>query len=121
LAYDKTGLPVISFVERNNRQIWIAYDPPLLTTPSTPAGDFNGDGFVDAGDLDDWTIGIAGGSVAGDADADGDSDGADFLAWQRTLGAGGASTAAVPEPATHTLFFVITAVVVGTSRRRESR
>ncbi len=45
LAYDRTGRPVISFVERSNRQIWVAYDPPLVTAPSAPvAGDFNGDG-----------------------------------------------------------------------------
>ena len=28
LAFDKAGLPVISFVDRTTRQIWLAYDPP---------------------------------------------------------------------------------------------
>ena len=109
LAYDKAGLPVISFVERGNRQIWIAYDPPLLAAPAAPiAGDFNGDGFADAGDLESWTSGMGEGSSAGDADADGDTDGADFLTWQRQLGSALASSpaaASVPEPTTLALLW----------------
>jgi hypothetical protein len=124
LAYDKAGLPVISFVERNNRQIWIAYDPPLLTAPTAPAaGDFNGDGFVDAGDLDDWTGSVGENNSAADADADGDTDGRDFLAWQRNLGAGSSSAtaAAVPEPTMFTSFLAAAAIVVGAARRQGSR
>jgi hypothetical protein len=121
LAYDNAGLPVISFVDRGNRQIWIAYDPPLLTAPSDPlAGDFNGDGFVDASDLNSWTIGIGAGSSTGDADDDGDSDGADFLVWQRTLGDVGATVAPVPETGSLTLFLLAATVAFSTSRRREA-
>src|SRR5690606_20871002 len=59
LAFDKAGLPVISFVDRTTRQIWIAYDPPSafgggLTDQPGAEGDFNGDGFVDGYDLDAW-------------------------------------------------------------------
>jgi hypothetical protein len=68
-----------------------------LTLPS-PA-DFNGDGDVDRDDLVQWRGDFA---QNGDSDADGDndSDGADFLIWQRELGAGAtvAAQAAVPEP-----------------------
>jgi hypothetical protein len=119
LAYDKTGLPVISFVERSNRQIWVAYDPPLITTPSGHAsGDFNDDGLVDGGDLNAWTAGMSDASSAGDADADGDSDGADFLTWQRQLGGAApvAGAAAVPEPQTLALF--VTAAAAMALRRR---
>lgn len=63
-------------------------------------GDFNGDGFVNSADLDEWQAdyGINGDS---DADGDGDSDGDDFLIWQRNYGAGSSgidALQAVPEP-----------------------
>jgi parallel beta-helix repeat protein len=60
-------------------------DPP----PPVNA-DFNGDGFVTAGDLAIWrqNFGTIGGPdpTPGDADHDRDVDGRDFLIWQRTLG-----------------------------------
>jgi hypothetical protein len=109
LAYDKSGLPVISFVERSNRQIWIAYDPPLIAHAT---GDFNGDGLVDAGDLNVWTLGMVDGNSAGDADADGDADGADFLAWQRQLGATSQSSATTAVPETTTVGLAIGALAM---------
>jgi len=52
--------------------------------------DFNGNGMVDAPDLDIWktgfgTVGTATQST-GDANGDTNVDGSDFLLWQRTLG-----------------------------------
>jgi hypothetical protein len=44
---------------------------------------------VDGSDLTVWKNAF-GVNANGDADGDGDSDGADFLAWQRTLGSSGA-------------------------------
>lgn len=64
------------------------------------AGDFNGDGIVNATDLSRWQqdLGNGGGS---DADGDGDTDAADFLVWQRNHGSSQMlSSLAVPEPAT---------------------
>jgi probable HAF family extracellular repeat protein len=63
--------------------------------------DFNGDGKIDAADLDQWLVnfGLNGDS---DADGDGDTDGADFLAWQLQLSAPAGeaqSSIAAPEPA----------------------
>jgi hypothetical protein len=59
------------------------------------AGDFDGNGVVDGGDLGAWRggFGMTAGATAqnGDADSDGDVDGGDFLAWQRRLGQGIAS------------------------------
>lgn len=60
--------------------------------PSAPiAGDFNNDGVVNAADLAVWKTNFANGSMTG----------ADFLLWQRNLGATSVATsaAAVPEPA----------------------
>ncbi|BBO36550.1 hypothetical protein [Lacipirellula parvula] len=98
LAFDRLGLPVISFVAEQSNEIWIAYDPPV-TAPI--AGDFNHDGFVDGDDLDIWKTAFAGATASADADGDGDSDGADFLAWQRNFAPSSGATAAnvaVPEP-----------------------
>jgi hypothetical protein len=90
---------------------------------STPiAGDFDGDGDVDGGDLVEWRgdFGVNGDS---DADGDGDSDGNDFLIWQRNL-TSGASTgvaAVVPEPAGAALAAAACTALVGAARRRGRR
>jgi hypothetical protein len=72
----------------------------------TVAGDFDGDGDVDAGDLVDWQSGYGTSSGAlpsdGDANADGDVDGFDYLRWQQNFtGASvGSALARVSTPAT---------------------
>ena len=85
-------------------------------------GDFNGDGFVDAADLDIWKAQFAqqGAGINADDDRDGVVVGSDFLAWQRNLGATPAvsAAAAVPEPAAGLLAFV---GVVGATLTRARR
>jgi hypothetical protein len=112
LAYDKSGLPVISFVDRGSRQIWIAYDPALTAAPPA-TGDFNGDGVVDARDLSAWNASFAEGSA----------DGADFLAWQRNAGAAPTpgETAAVPEPAAIFSALIAAVTLAGVSRTHSSK
>jgi hypothetical protein len=56
--------------------------------------DFNHSNTVTGADLATWKASFGGGNGA-DADGDGDSDGADFLAWQRDLGAGGTTFDAI--------------------------
>ena len=115
LAYDKAGLPVISFVDRNTRQIWLAYDPPSVfgggvTDQPGAEGDFNGDGLVDAYDLDAWRS--SEGTLSGD----------DFLAWQRNvvIAEPPAATAAVPEPLALSSGLVAAALLVGSTRSRRT-
>jgi hypothetical protein len=48
-------------------------------------GDFNGDGAVDAADLELWRGDFGTVAASADGDRDGDVDGADFLIWQRHL------------------------------------
>ncbi len=81
--------------------------------------DFNGDGTVNAADLTVWRSAF-GTNANGDADNDGDSDGNDFLIWQRSLGATGASgsVAAVPEPSSLALAILVGGVLAGKRRRR---
>lgn len=73
--------------------------------PTPLAGDFDGNGAVDAADLDRWRAGygLAAGAelIDGDADGDSDVDGNDFLIWQQGLSAesGTPSATAAPEPA----------------------
>ena len=85
-----------------------------VVTPSLD-GDFNGDGFVDAADLNDPVLGW---KARFGADLDGD----DFLTWQRNLGAGTppatAAAAAVPEPTTALLALMGIVGAVRISRRR---
>lgn len=81
-------------------------------------GDFNGDRLVNKDDLIFWKH-SQNRHAGGDADGDGDTDGADFLAWQRNVGASGAAMPAgapVPEPASIALAIAAAALIA--SQRR---
>jgi hypothetical protein len=114
LTFDKAGLPVVSFVDRTTRQIWVAYDPPTafgggVTDQPGAEGDFNGDGFVDAYDLDAWSTGFGEGTLGGN----------DFLAWQRNANTAepSAATAAVPEPLALSSACVAATLLFGSIRK----
>jgi hypothetical protein len=82
------------------------------------AGDFERDGDVDAADLPLWTAGFET-DADGDADGDGDSDGADFLVWQRQVGApppAAAAATSVPEPSAAPLALAAIALHAGGRR-----
>jgi len=118
LAFDRAGLPVISFVDRTMHQIWIAYDPPSafgggVTDQPGAEGDFNGDGFVDGYDVDAWGVGFGEGTL----------DGNDFLAWQRNanIAEPPAATAAVPEPLTLSSGLVAATLLFGSTRKSRRR
>jgi hypothetical protein len=96
------------------------------------AGDFNQDGVVEAADLGQWSADFAIGGQ-GDANADGDTDGADFLAWQRSLGGqsapglfspsavllyNGPGAEVVPEPSAALLTAALLAMPAAPARRR---
>ena len=104
--------------------------------PSTLIHDVQGDGGsspivgsiveiegVVVGDYQSTSTGLSGFFIQeedADADGDGDSDGADFLTWQRQLGAGGPVAAAgIPEPATVELaLFAITGPLTYRCRKK---
>ncbi|WP_146449425.1 hypothetical protein [Bythopirellula polymerisocia] len=72
------------------------------------SADFEGDGDVDALDLDLWQTAYGIRSVA-DADVDADTDGADFLQWQRQFGSNFSTSSTlkvVPEPISRSLCFL---------------
>jgi hypothetical protein len=73
-----------------------------------PSGDFNGDGMVDASDYDEWRNAFGSTSQLGaDGNGDGVVDAADYVVWRKNLGssaAGSGTSAAIPEPASLTLF-----------------
>jgi hypothetical protein len=83
------------------------------------AGDFTGDGIVNAADLTVWR-GAYGVNANGDADGDNDTDGRDFLLWQKTYGSGAlAALETVPEPTSLVLALVAgIAVASATFRHR---
>jgi uncharacterized protein YkwD len=84
------------------------------------AGDFNGDGLVNAADLAIWTsnFGVAEGA---DADGDGDTDGDDFLVWQRQIGVDASLNSlqgVIPEPPSVNLTTLAVALMPTVRRRR---
>jgi len=99
-----------------------------ISLASTPLdGDYNRDGSIDGGDLQEWQRLFGGNSRNGsqaesyltaDGNYDGVVSGADFLIWQRTLRATMESTS-IPEPATP-LLAALGLLVVGSQRRRPS-
>jgi hypothetical protein len=94
-----------------------------IVDPFVPAvaGDYNGNGIVDAADYTIWrdTLGqsVAAGSAA-DGDGSGTIDDGDYTIWKNrfglTSGGGSASSRAVPEPNSAVLLLI--GLVIATSR-----
>ena len=84
--------------EFDNGALWI--DSVGLFNESTIAGDYNGDGVVDAADIAVWREAVARGDTALPNDATpGMIDESDYFVWVENFGAVAASAAeAVPEP-----------------------
>jgi hypothetical protein len=85
------------------------------------AGDFNQDDVADAKDLIlfNMSYGRSGFRLAADGNEDGLVDGADFLAWQQTLGEKSnlGPSSVVPEPNAEALILGVIGVLSVISRR----
>ncbi len=77
---------VLQFLQSGDQFGAVHVDSVAFGVVDDPA-DFNHDGKVDGTDLTIWSTSY-GINADADADGDGDSDGRDFLAWQRSFGAG---------------------------------
>ncbi|WP_428307787.1 PEP-CTERM sorting domain-containing protein [Lacipirellula sp.] len=99
----------------DSEQTMTISDFHVAVVAPTLDGDFNGDGYVDAKDLNDPTLGWK-------ARFGVDLNGNDFLTWQRNFGAGTppavAAVAAVPEPSTALLALMGIVGAVRISRQR---
>jgi hypothetical protein len=102
-----------------NELLWFSFS---IDPGAALAGDFNGDGIVDAADYTVWrdTQGATGAGLAADANGDNVVNAADYAIWRSNFGQTQASLAAagaVPEPASLMLAGVL-AVALGTLARR---
>ncbi|HYO24042.1 MAG TPA: retropepsin-like aspartic protease [Lacipirellulaceae bacterium] len=97
--FDATELPALAA----DRMWFVGYGADSLLLKVTHPGDFDGNGSVNGADLAVWKTGYGAKYT-----------GADFVLWQRHLGAG-ASATAVPEPA---LAVLLCAAAAGLKRRR---
>jgi fibronectin-binding autotransporter adhesin len=106
-------------------------DVLLVGTPAGVAGDYNGNGVVDAADYVVWrkNLGLTGGATAsqGDGDADGNVTPLDYDFWRARFGnASGSGSSlkpsAVPEPGTVLLLaFVLPTLASSAARRQHGR
>jgi hypothetical protein len=80
------------------------------------SADSDADGEVDADDLAAWSASF-GVDRVGDADSSGVSDGADFLLWQRQMGAAVPGGVSVAEPAADAMMLLAAAAGCGLMRR----
>jgi hypothetical protein len=96
-SYD---LPAVNFQDTRFAWAFISFDEPI--SPFVLAGDYNGDGSVDADDLSVWRgqFGKTGQAMTADGNRDGIVDAADYVLWRKSTGASGAGFGAnaVPEP-----------------------
>jgi hypothetical protein len=84
----------------------------VFVAPQVVAGDFNHDGLVNSLDLDAWRASFGAGGMSG----------ADFLTWQRALGAAATvAVSSVPEPGAMALLAFGVAIVGVARRRLDSR
>jgi hypothetical protein len=89
------------------------------TTPTPADADFDNDGDVDGADFLTWQRGLGAGSAAtGDANGDGQVNGLDLTEWRNNFGAAAVTAGSVPEPGSLALLGVGVAVVLWTGRRR---
>jgi dockerin type I repeat protein/PEP-CTERM motif-containing protein len=91
-----------------------------------PAGDYNGDGVVDALDYTMWRDSIGSTTnLAADGDGNGVVDGSDYTIWKNHFGettgtgSGGLGSGQVPEPST--LGMMLVALAFGGLRQRWRR
>ena len=89
------------------------------------AGDYNGDGTVDAADYTVWrnTLGQVGSGLAADGNNNGRIDTGDFTVWKTNYGivaGGGSGVFAVPEP-TSTVLLIGFVVLVAMARHPKRR
>jgi hypothetical protein len=84
------------------------------------AGDFEGDGDLDAADLNQWRTSFDVTTVA-DANSSGQTDGADFLLWQSKATYPLPIASAVPEPATVAQLGAAVFLSAWALRRRNAR
>ena len=84
------------------------------------AGDFNGDGSIDAADYTVWRdqFGQSGAGLAADADGNGAVELADYDVWLANFSPASATSAAVPEP---TALALAALLGVGATRGRQPR
>lgn len=97
-------------------------DAELDSLFATIAGDYNGNGIVDAADYTVWrnTFGQTGVGLAADGDGSGEIDAADYTFWVNNFGnnAGNATANAVPEPHSMVLMMGLLLSVLQRSTRR---
>lgn len=111
-AYD--GSDAIQAERRGNYELYMyrfAAEEPVL------AGDYNGDGLVDAVDYTVWrdAYDSASSDLAADGDGSGVIDPADYAIWAAKYGASGTQPTAVPEPTA--IVIAIAATLAGLRRQ----
>ena len=123
----------VSFGEDARGNLYIAYiasgEVHRIVTGSSLAGDYDGDGDVDAKDYDIWRENFGAGVrppglLQADGNKDSAVDAADYVVWRENLGAtvevGSGSAAAAPEPASVAYLWLAAILMLSATRRRRA-
>jgi hypothetical protein len=125
-AFDDALLPTLP-----EELAWkLSYGPTSLELHVGLAGDYNGDGAVDAADYVVWrkTLGQTGIGLAADGNANGEIEAGDYVIWSARFGqipGGGQATKRlplpVPEPTAALLLIAAAFMLSGNGCRRRAR
>jgi hypothetical protein len=107
--------------------VWVGTAADFFAAPSAAAGDFDGDGDVDAADYLVWrkSMGQTGHQLAADANGNGRIDDGDYDTWRENFGnivsGGGPSQDVVPEPSAIVLLLWPAFIACGLARGAANR
>ncbi|QDV73955.1 hypothetical protein [Botrimarina mediterranea] len=109
LAPQDSNILYVEFVGSNGGDGYLNSMKLVATDAPATAGDFNGDGLVNAADYTVWRDNLNGDEavLGGAGDGSGTVDSGDYTVWSNNYGVSGSLAVAVPEPLSTSMLIVV--------------